>query len=291
MKLKFILILIVSSKFLFSQGVGKIGTVLIVERPENLAVFDTYQRTVPPEVKLQWGQFLPFEIGKAVTLPDQITQALRVKLQNQDLFMLIDSIGNPQGLEQTGFFRWYYRVRVFNDTMKIKNGQKLILLHPVSWQTLKTLSAGQTVIRVFKRGVYYYVRAFDSPVRYAWCKISSSRVWEKVKAKDLQKEAQFHDFVQQLKFCLTRKNRVYANLYHYFVQTANLKSDDRVPQWKLEQNEREVRIIFNRPEYLKSWSKSTKIFIDELKKLSAQYGFELKTVKPGVLKITKRTDS
>lgn len=283
MRIFFFLIILSFTLILRAQN----ADVLIAEHPAALNLLDAYQRTVPPAEKSQWPNFAPFVLGPKQTLPDQVTTVQKVWLRQRPYFFILNDKGRPDGLEQCGYHRIFRHVKLLHDTVKIKEQKSVPLLHPQTRKAMGRINGGQMLTRVFEHGALYYVGTWNAPQKYGWCSAAYARFWTQLSRKDLLKENQWQDFIQQLNYFINRKNAIYLKLFQYFRQNTGVKDQRNIPRWNVEKRDGKIRLIFSRPDDLKRWKASTKVFTDELLNLCASFKFKLKQEKPGIFIITR----
>ncbi len=271
--------------FTLSTIAGTRNTVLLVEHPQGLTILDAYKRSVPESVKEKWPAFLPVFLGEKETLQDGITHVQKTRIMGKTYFLILTPSGQPQGLETCGFYRKLKNVALLGDTVQIKIGKALPLLHPKTFRVLKTVPAGQKFIRLFKYRAYYYVRTFKEPFTFAYLATRYRNRLQKISRAQLKSEQQLQDLMQQVSYFLNRKNRVYRKLFEYFQQATGKMPNRKAPQWHLKKHDHTLRVVFSDPQFLRQWKRSTQIFSEQLKNLCRQFNFTLQEQEPGTFTI------
>lgn len=261
--------------------------VLIIERPQALNVLDAYQRTVPNSVKEQWPAFSAFVLGPVQLLPDQVTRVRRARLAGRSYFLLLDPQENPAFESDAGFTKIFTHAILLNDTVLVEAAH-IPLLHPQNKKKLLLLPRGQKLVRIFKDGAWYYVRTLDERPRYGWCSARYRRFFRRVDRKALQEQDALQDFLQQLRYFVNKKNAAYARLFRFYQKELPQKVEGPVPKWEVQTKQGAIYLLFNRPEDLKRWPKSTELFRRELRALCDRFKFEIRAERAGVWKVVRR---
>ncbi len=259
--------------------------VLIVEHAQPLALLDAYQRSVPETVKSQWPAFLPLVLGKKETLPDGITRVQRVRILGQTYFVILNASAQPRGIEQTGYYLLLKKVRIIDDTVRIKAGKELPLLHPKTKRVVRTLLPGQKLVLLFQFGAYYYIRTWQAPYSFAILPVRYRYRLQKINRAELKLAEQWQNFTLQLQYFLNRKNRMYQKFFRYFQKVTGKRKNRTAPQWVLEKQKGRLIVRFSEPAMLKQWKRSTQIFENELSDLCRQFHFEMQSNQNGKLVI------
>ncbi len=256
-------------------------TYLVVEHPEQLVILDSYQRLLNTNQKQAWGTFVPLQIDRMLVLPDGISRAYRALWRGRSFYVLLNEKGEVKNLEKSGFHRWYDGVKAISDTVEIVTRSGARLLHPEKWTQLRRVAQGAKLIRFFKKGKYYYVGTLDRPPQFGWV-IGSPRLWQK-RLKSTPTDNQ-QKLLQNLRFFVERKNRIYRNFFRFFVSTGNSRiKTSPEPQWEIVAEKEGWRLQFSRPELLKRWPDSRALFKSELQNLVAASGFKVEDMANGYL--------
>ena len=281
MKIKFLLFLNIFLTLGWSQKIS----FLIVERPEALKLLNNYRQEMDEMEKRNLGRFVPFQLNKVTTLSDNVTKAYQVKVLNNNYFLLLDSQGEPLNLTEAGFSKYESRVTLLMDTVQIRPGFRVTLLHPASKRKIKELNAGQRLIRIFRKFNTYYVALPSAPPLFGLVKITSQRIWEKVNKERFGQVQKVENFLESLQFFVQNKNRIYRKLFEYFKGSVTTAE---VPQWKILRSGPNIMLVFSQPDLLKKWPQSTKQFIKEAAELARKNGFQLSVQNEFTLKISRR---
>ncbi len=254
----------------FSLLYAKNGNVLIVEKPEALHLLNVYRQPLNTAEKQALGRYVPFWLQETLTLADGVTQAYRVRLLNKTFYLLLDGQGQPLNLQAAGFHRQFKQVRVLLDTVQLRSGQHLTLLNVQNETPIKTLSAGQPIIRVFRFAGLYYV-ALEQPFPlFGVIKNPPPGIWQKTNVRLQTLSQKLNRLWQEIQFFVQNKNQLYRKLYLYLKPQAQ---EQEIPQWQTKRTANAIFLNFSRPDLLPRLNHSTRLFFNELTRLVEAYNF------------------
>ena len=152
----------------FSQTVD----VLIVQKPDQLVVYDSFQQSLASPQQNVLQSFVPMRILKyRDLLGDGITPCVKVDVEGEVFYLLRHENGHLAGRNDLGVVKLFRRVRPMNDTVEVLASHSIQMENPVQGSR-RFLSVGDYCLRCFFDAGAYYVRTLGSHPEYGWLRLS-----------------------------------------------------------------------------------------------------------------------
>jgi hypothetical protein len=211
------------------------GSILIVEEPGPLVLYNSYQQSVGRAEKTALGSFTPFRIlEQNETLSDGFTPCLKVESGGIIFYMVKDSGGRPIGMSRAGFSTTLSDVTFVGDTIAVLGGGSLKLTTPQKSGSLM-MRRGEQVARIFRYRDLTYVRRHTNPPTYGWVTLADrvpNPEWKIYGIGETPLTSVPADLTQRIEAKTTEANTLIQRLFASF----NRRSGQHraFPQWRVE---------------------------------------------------------
>jgi hypothetical protein len=142
---------------------------LIVERPQQLRIYDRYEQYVSDPASRGIAPFTALQVvAEHATLGDGITPVMSVRLNGEAHYLIRDpETDGLVGEHDLGAVSRIRGARAHWDSLEIlpRDG---VAFTPGSGARRRTLAAGTPVYRIFSAAGRTYVRTLDGPAEYGW---------------------------------------------------------------------------------------------------------------------------
>lgn len=207
---------------------------LVVERPQQLVIYNQYQQRASPSEKSALLSNVPFRIlNPHDVLGDGFTRCMKVELGGKNFFLEKDENGTLLGAEGAGARQMYSSAEVLEDTIEILKANRLVL-SDMRQSRMTDLQEGDRVIRIFRLSAKVYGKLLGAYERYGWINLGDvlSKDWRVARELGLSVSDQLQKVLPQIEVRLKEVNEKLTSLYEHF----NRKSSQRrqPPQWQLQ---------------------------------------------------------
>ncbi len=207
---------------------------LVVERPQQLIIYNQYQQRVSSSEKSAFLSDVPFRIlTPNDVLGDGFTRCTKVELGGKNFFLEKDENGTLLGAEGAGARQMYSAAEILEDTIEILNSNRFVLSDMQQSRTFG-LQEGDRVVRIFRLNGKIYGKLLGANERYGWINLddASSKDWRVAREPGLSVSDQLRKVLPQIELRLKEVNEKLNSLYNHF----NRKSAQQrqAPQWQLQ---------------------------------------------------------
>lgn len=207
---------------------------LVVERPQQLVIYNQYQQRVSPSEKSALLSDVSFRIlNPNGVLGDGFTRCMKVELGGKNFFLEKDENGTLLGADGAGARQMYTAAEVLEDTIEILKTNRLVLSDMHQSRT-STLQGGDRVVRIFRLNGKVYGKLLGVNERYGWINFgdASSKDWRVVKELGLSVSDQLRKIFPLIEVRLKAVNEKLFRLYEHFNQ--KFSQHRQSPQWQLQ---------------------------------------------------------
>ncbi|MFH0989435.1 MAG: hypothetical protein V1799_05390 [bacterium] len=147
---------------------------LLVEKTEKLVVYNSFQQSQKKQpAALQ--PFRPIQILNAYELlSDGITPCMKVEIEGEIYYLLLEKKGELADLKMLGFTKLYSSKKVFSDTVEILASKRMAIRHVLTKQRI-ALKAGERCVRYFAEKALMYVKKLGTPSLFGWMECPPGR--------------------------------------------------------------------------------------------------------------------
>ena len=223
----------------FSQTVD----VLIVEKPQHLTVYDSFQQSL---AQIRTAVFQPFTPLKILTLHDVlndgITSCMKVEFEGDVFYLLYDEKRKLSGSENLGMTKTFRGKVFFGDTIEVLPSARLAFLRP-DRKTQSSLMAGDQCVRYFEHAGAVYVKKLGPNPEYGWLPISPRREdkWRRVvHSKSLQSGVSAA-VIARLTRRISEVNQILSEVYSVFGKETGKRLP--VPRWYVNSTARSITCV------------------------------------------------
>lgn len=173
------------SFLLFSNLISQTFDVLIVEKPEYLSVYDSFQRSLTSRRASALRPFVPIKILKTHDLlGDGLTPCMKVNIEGDDYYILRSDNGNLSGWRDLGEVKTFKQRKFIDDTIAVTISGRL-QFQPVIGNAPLTLKNGDHCVRYFDNDGAVYVKKLELHPSFGWIKLSEAQegtLWKTVRS-------------------------------------------------------------------------------------------------------------
>jgi hypothetical protein len=280
----FIMILLVAYSVL---GQSK-ADFLIISNPADYTIANQYQQTMSDAEKREKLANAPLRVENPDQISgDQISHVAKCVYNGENYFLLKNDEGKFAGEKESGQ-KTFQNCAVIEDTVVVTIGGRIKIISPAGRTHLP--GSGIIVVRFFKSGARYYVRAIDEKPVFGWSTMEPENAWrktEKVVVREHRGDSLFPGiYRKRVEEKIAAANEAYNACFgHFNARTSDQKS---VPYWRCENSSAGMRC-----EISEGWKKgdqlsgSTDALVQELENVLLGSGFGV-SVDNGVMVIKKR---
>jgi hypothetical protein len=228
------LVVLVVAAVSWAEARAAEGELLLVERPANLVVLNRYQQNITAAEKALFVPFVPMIVTKRHdVLGDGFTRCARVRLGGGEYFLVRDGSGRFAGEARAGGVTSYEGTVLAADTINVLRSDGLRFAS-ADGRGVSAPSAGERLIRIFRRGDRTYVRRAVGGQAYGWADLESAdegRVWARAHGASRMFTTVPSKVTGAVRASLSRANQKLANLFAFFNGRATSRKP--VPYWEL----------------------------------------------------------
>jgi hypothetical protein len=197
------------------RAAGGLGDILIVAHPERLTVYNTYQLRLSREEGQALAAFEPMIIVREKdVLGDGFTPCMRVRVNGTAYFLQTGADGRPLENGGTAGITTLRGVKVFGDTIVVRNPGGLPV-RPFDSRTTALAPAGALLVREFLREGETYIRIPSTPPRFGWVTLASGEWTHRRIAKEATADV-FAPLLPSLRALVNDANAALRNMYARF---------------------------------------------------------------------------
>ncbi len=239
--------------------------VMIVDKPHTFKILNKYEQPLTPDEEQRLTSYSPFEIvEQQALLGDQITPAMKVRLEGETFYLQKKSDGALIGDNRPGYRQIFKNCRVIDDTMHVVRDNAVLLAEQYPSSGKRTYAQqGQLVQRLFVYRNRYYVKTLGPKPVFGWTS-PAANAWKPLESRMQPKSDTIPaDVQQQIAQRLESANRTYQQFFAHFNKlTGKQKS---VPTWKkVEQSKHLVYRLNASRTTLDNLQQSTAQLLEEL---------------------------
>lgn len=208
---------------------------LVVDHPDRLLAFNSYQQHLSPQDQLVFQPFVPMRILRDHdVLGDGFTLCMRVDIEGALYFLVLDDNGHLVGDQHAGTLRTLSGTPLRRDTVHVLEPGVLLLTSPDGQQE-QPLKLGERLIRLFVSERKTYVKCPGRSPAYGWVTLSPAgeeKQWGRtgsIHTAESMIPGRVRDSIQA---ALARTNTILSNLYRFFNERAG--ENRPAPHWRLE---------------------------------------------------------
>ncbi len=245
---------------------------LIIENPAELLIYNKYQQSVQLKDKLKFISYIPLQIlNEDELLSDQITPALKFKLQNEIYFLIKDNQGKIINRDSNGYNKIFKNCAIINDTVQILADRAVLISQTPAWQPSSKnkrfyLKKDDYLLRLFKKKNAYYVLKLGNDVQYGWCQFRKNRSWRILEKDADGKNKLIPPYIREkITARIESANQTYSDYFKYFNQRLNRQKE--IPRWVMEIEDNQIKCNLENDFYMQKLTESARYLIHDLENI------------------------
>jgi len=227
----------------------------ITPDPLQFAFLDRYQQNMSDVDKAALPRNTPWRIvQRDLTLADGFTRVMRLRWQNRDFFLKLDSDG---ALPAGGIL--VEEQAMLNDTLSVSSGGDFFLA--ADGEQRRLLPAGTAVVRLWKEKGYWFARRLDSG-DYGWLSAGTAfgePAAKKTAALPVSDTVEDSLLFNQIREAIDQANDAYGRFVDNFNQ--RFRQDRSAPQWSVTDSDGRIDIALQPAAYTEQLGASTRQLI------------------------------
>ena len=259
------------------------ATVLLVEHPRELVVFNKYQQRLGPDDAGRIPPFVPIVVlRERDLLGDGFTPCASVEIDREPYFLLRDAAGGLTSHGYPGKSEILKDVTLYGDTVVLLAG-KALRLRPAGEKGEIELRPGIRVLRVFEYQSAAYVRLPSVSGKFGWVKLSApngSPEWREA-SQEARAGIAPGDLLQRVQTVIDDANRSLRRIY------AALKSetgrDDSPPAFRITRLRAEIRCGLEPASLSMSYALSTRALLPAVERILGGTGLHAEITNGAIL--------
>ncbi len=224
-----------------APAAGPTASVLLVEHPRALVIFNKYQQRLGTDDAARLPPFVPIVIlRERDLLGDGFTPCASVEIDREPYFLLRDPGGGLSSRGEPGKTETLKDVTLYGDTVVLLAG-KALRLRPAGEPGEIQLRPGTRVVRVFENRSASYVRLPSTPGKFGWVNLSAgngSPDWREA-TQESRPEISEGELLLRVQPVVDEANTALRRIYA--VLTAESGRDDSPPVFRLVRSRTEIR--------------------------------------------------
>ena len=262
-----------------SSVVAQTFDVLIVEKPQLLTVYDSFEKSFSFTGKRIFEPFVPLRILQVRNLmSDGITACMKVELEGRTLFLLYDENDKLAGLAHLGEAKTF-RNKVFHgDTVEILLSAQLIFREPDK-KRANRLEAGDLCVRYFDEDGTVYVKKLGVHATYGWTSLpprQEGKWWRVVRSRRTQNGLSAV-IVERLTQRVKEANEALSQIYSQLASETRKKLP--APQWSVKAKAESITFMLQPPSSAHSYRTSIAALTETLQTYLLGSGFDASAVE------------
>ena len=221
---------------LSSVAFAQTHDVLLVENPEHLIVYNSFQQSLTAKQQSAILPFAPIKILKALDLlSDGMTPCMKVEIDGEAYFFLRDESGKLVGLTKLGMVRSFSSASFIADTIEILASNVISLQNP-STGVRSPLVAGDQCVRYFVNAGAVYLKQMGARPRFGWGILPAANAgswWKRVNTQIVRQRLPAAAY-ERIVARIHQLNQSLSRL-HVILAKESGKAPT-VPQWTLRQS-------------------------------------------------------
>jgi hypothetical protein len=236
---------------------------LLVEHPESLHIYNSYQQRISQEEKNFFVPFIPLKIlNHQIVMNDNFTTCMEVEVKGKRFFLLLSEDKILSGLEKTNSYRFTPSIPMEEDTVTLKTN--CLFQSPSKHHGSSILRKGNQVVRFFTEKNLTYINLLGPKTTYGWADLSNKETY--VIARRERRPVELSNqlsstIVQQMERVISESNHVIRILFSYYEKKKENKTP--MPQWRLVKKDLFYHCVVEPNSFVQKYPKSTECLVDE----------------------------
>jgi hypothetical protein len=256
--------------------------VVIVEKPERLVAYDSYQQSLTSQGASPLRPFAPIKIlnGHDV-LGDGITPCARVDVDGQVLFLLRDESGRLAGWKNAGTTKIFQHIDFLNDTIEITGARTIALQHPVNGH-VRMLPVGERCLRYFVRESVFYVKVLGPQPVYGWLslpQVEKGKPWKIVRGEQTLTGLS-PMILGRVSGKIRTINQSLIEVYTFLGRETGKKYP--IPQWQIDSSKASIRYVLRPNAAAESYRESLHVLASTLRTYLLGTGYDAQEHNNGI---------
>jgi len=245
--------------------------ILLVEHPDRLIIFNTYQQRLGSDEYRALGPVVPMVIIREFDkLSDGITPCADVEIEGRAYFLERDSAGEfaYKGTLASPV-RLIHGTLLVSDTITVLRGEAL-RFHPAQGNQTLRLSNGARAIRIFREDKNTFVRLVGSPNSDGWLSLDERERGAEWALSESRRALTPESVISRLSPAIDGANRSLRKFYEQLAQESGVERTP--PSFRLASSADTVRCAIEPPQVSAAFAGSLRALIPECERLLAGSG-------------------
>jgi hypothetical protein len=259
------------------------ATVLLVDHPRELVVFNKYQQRLGPDDAGRLPPFVPIVVlRERDLLGDGFTPCASVEIDREPYFLLRDAGGGLASHGDPGRSEILRDVTLYGDTVVLLAG-KALRLRPAGEKGEIQLRPGIRVLRVFEYQSAAYVRLPSVPGKFGWVTLSAPSgppQWREA-SQEARAGMAPGDLLQRVQPVVDDANRSLRRIYAAL--TSETGRDDSPPAFRLTRSRTEIRCGLEPAPLTPSYAVSTRALLAAVERVLGGTGLHAEITNGAIL--------
>ena len=264
-----------------SAGPGE--SVLLVEHPRVLVIFNRYQQRLAADDAAQLPPFVPMVILREHDLlGDGFTPCASVEIGREPFFLQRDAGGGLSARGDPGKMETLKDVTLYGDTVILLAG-KALRLRPAGEKGEIRLRPGIRVVRFFENHADAYVQLPSTPGKFGWVNLSApegSAEWREA-SQEQRAGLSAGELLLRVQPVVDEANGALRRIYHLLEAEAG--RNDPPPSFRLTRSRTEIRCGIEPSALSTSFAGSTRALLPEVERVLGGTGLHAEITNGAIL--------
>lgn len=259
---------------------------LIVEKSDELLVYNKYQQRITQSEQKLFIPFIPLKIIEHnATLGDNFTLCSRIEVNGITYYLIKNDVNSYAGTTNAGLLNLIRKAEDLNDTIRVLSGKKIELMSPDLNHSI-FLGNQVKLIRYFQNGNHVYVITLNKLAKYGWVNVDDEyEIWHETKQNDKPLFQSKEQIVKQITSKLEEVNKLLSDLFLIFnKETIKTKTP---PQWRKIKSGSSVLFLFEPKYYQQYYQESNTQLKSDIQSILSSSKYTAK-ILPGSIEIKEK---
>ncbi|HUI66109.1 MAG TPA: hypothetical protein VL126_14795 [Bacteroidota bacterium] len=244
--------------------------ILLVEHPDRLIIFNTYQQRLSSEEYRALGPIVPMVVVREIDkLSDGITPCADVEVEGRAYYLERDSAGEFAHKGLVASVRLIRRAVLVSDTIAVLRGDAL-RFRPAQGNQALRLRSGARAIRVFRDEKETFVRLVAAGNLEGWLSLDERALGAEWALSESRRALTPESVISRLVPVIEGANRSLRKFYEELVQESGMERTP--PSFRLAARADTVRCTIEPPELSAAYSGSLRALVPECERVLAGSG-------------------